>query len=521
MKKTIFFILFLFYLKNVIGQELVKTTVFEKTFDVALLNKTLMTQPFLAGDTIVITINETEGRSLAKFTIKDVNSSFERIATNVTTVTERMVVAADTELQFIFDNDFSVKKPLQLKRNISIKIEKEQFIKKEEVAVNDFIETETITIYDTSIEVISADTAFARVLDEKVYLASEIEPNGKSRKAFQITPVVGATYYVYWVGVGKQPIQDYARLQSVLPPDVIALGALEPIDAFALGKIKKIPSGIAGEDVFFSLMTQANQERFLRKQTHKPLFKEKTTVAHGIIDAAYISETAPTYVCLSNDNEVSGIEVMVKIAAVTINRTYGEIIKDTLITITKGFRLNTETMSISEAKTAIQTTEKELAAAWERSVKEFEQAQKSLDSAKVARFQQLEAAQIALDSAYADVQRKEMFVNELTTKEIKERLKTLDTTATNPSGLDDRTVIALRMELEKLLSELDKAKMELQAIENKKRVANGEFLQELKKQSLKNETVKDTKNVVEDTKTIVKDTEKVIEEVKNIIEDNF
>jgi hypothetical protein len=230
-----------------------------------------------------------------------------------------------------------------------------------------------------------------------------------------------------------------------------------------------------------------------------------------MIDASYISETAPTFVCLQNDNEVSSIDVLVKMVAVTINNTYEEIITDSVITIRKVFRLNTDLMSYEEAKAALNKNEKELAAAWIRSNKEFELAQIALDSAKAARGLELQQAAINLEAERQKLSERENYVNALMEERVQQKIAALD-----DSEADSTTVAALRLELEAVLTALQQARKELKQVEQQRSQITKLMQQDLKKTGAKEaEKVVDdaTRKAAEEAGKTVKET--ILEGVEN------
>ncbi len=104
------------------AQELKTTTIVDETFKVSVLEKKLSTYSFLAGDTIVVRISETDGKEMFQFVIEDANSPFKKIAKKQSFIEERIIVAADTEFNFTFSHKPTLKAPLGFKRNIRISI---------------------------------------------------------------------------------------------------------------------------------------------------------------------------------------------------------------------------------------------------------------------------------------------------------------------------------------------------------------------------------------------------------------
>jgi hypothetical protein len=417
---------------------------------------------------------------------------------------ERIVIPTDSDYNITLKQRPMVKSPFGVKRMVTVKIEKEQFIIPEVIEVKDFVETEDIILQNKKIELTQSDTTFMSVFDKKINLGSIIQPGKQTKNAFEIVPVAGATYYVYWIGVGKDAVKDYDFLKNNMPPSWLALGIIEPIEAYAMGKLSKMPTRPEGEDAIFSLGNTKTKNDFLNKASFKPIFQRQGVVAYGIIDASYIPETSPSFICLQNDNEVSSIDVLVKMVAVTINNTYEEIITDSVITIRKVFRLNTDLMSYEEAKAALNKNEKELAAAWIRSNKEFELAQIALDSAKVARSLELQQAALNLEAERQKISERENYVNALMEERVQKKIAALD-----DSEADSATVAALRLELQVVLAELQQARRELKQIEQQR-----SQITKLMQQDLKNAGAKEAEKVVDDaTRKAAEEAGKTVKEM--------
>jgi hypothetical protein len=461
------------------AQELKTTTIVDETFKVSVLEKKLSTYSFLAGDTIVVRISETDGKEMFQFVIEDANSPFKKIAKKQSFIEERIIVAADTEFNFTFSHKPTLKAPLGFKRNIRISIVKEEYYEPEVIAVNDFVETEEVTLYDTTVKIIQSDTTFAPVINEHIILGSVIEPGKQTRKAMELTPVPGATHYVYWIGVGSEAKGDYEQMKSKMPEEWSLLGVIEPIDAYAMGKVRQMPVRPEGEDVYFALVNEYNKGQFLMNQDFEARFQNQGVVTYGIIEALQVPEDERTFICLGNDNEVSSIGVDVKIVAVTINNTYEEIITDTVITVENVFRLNTEAMTIAEAKVEIVKKEKELGAAWIRAYEEHEAAQRALDSAWIARQLELQQAAANLEASWKEVEQKEATVNQVMEAQIQQKIVALESDET----CDSLTLAAMKTELQSLLTDIQKAKGELKEVEQQRQRLNALMQQDIKELS--------------------------------------
>ena len=486
--RLILVVFLLGFLASAKAQELKTTTIVNDTFEVTALKKNLSTYSFLAGDTIVIKISEIEGKELYQFIIQDVNSAFKKIAKNQTVIEEKIIVTADTDFNFIFNHKPTITAPLGFKRTIHIHIVKEEYFIPEVIEVNDFVETTEVVLYDTINKLIQSDTTFAPVTNEEISLSSAIEPGKQTRKTIELTPVPGATYYVYWIGVGGKVKKDYEQVRMNMPLEWAALGILEPIEAFAMGKIRQMPTQPEGEDVFFALADVQNKKFFESKKSFQSRFQRQGIVAYGIIDGKLVPENEQTFICLANDNAVSPIEVGVKIIAVTINNTYEEIIKDTVITVQKVFRLNTEAMTIIEARSEIIKKEKELGAAWIRAYEEHKAAQKALDAAWEVRQLELQQAAANLEASWLDVKQKEETVNEVLETQIQEKIVALESDAT----CDSTTMAVMKGELQTLLDEIKKARAELEEVELRRKQLN-----ELIEKDIKEVTEESAKRAME------------------------
>lgn len=131
--------------------------------------------------------------------------------------------------------------------------------------------------------------------------------------------------WAYWVGVGTEASDAWKK--NVGTAGKIVKGAAQlfttPLGAFAIGAVTSLvlPTPGSGEDVYYSITNDIGKEGFMAGVDYK-------VFGNGVGVAGYQKFTAEglcqgTYfVCLLNDNNVTPIDVNVKVVAIIETRKY-------------------------------------------------------------------------------------------------------------------------------------------------------------------------------------------------------
>lgn len=453
----LFVVISVFLYTSVFGQQIDTTLQTKHTLEIPLFKKNVISESLSIGDSILLSFKEVNNYPIGRFQIASLSSPLIKEAKKITNYEELIILPQDETYELSFNRRLPLKKIFK-KRKVHITFEKLTYIPP--VKVNDFVEHDTIFYYDTTQQLVFSDTTFEKLFDGQNYVASVIEPGKKTTVSFEVNPLEDADFYVFWIGVGKEAFETYETLGSNMPPIWSEVGITEAVEAYGVGKMKQLPNNKKGEDVLFAFTNKTNEARFRQKKSYSAIYpKQKAKVAYGKIPAYQIPSDAPFYICLHNDNQVSGINVYAKVLAVMVDNEYEEVITDSMVVVRNVFKLNVNDLSTAEAKLQVLQTQKELDAAWLRTEAEFAEAYRLLDSMKTMRFMELKKAQENIYTAIDDLERKETELDSLTQVEIRNRIKGLEN-----SSLDSSDVNLLRSEMMELLKELKAAKEELQEL---------------------------------------------------------
>lgn len=129
--------------------------------------------------------------------------------------------------------------------------------------------------------------------------------------------------WAYWVGVGEEANsawKENAKIISGLAKGIVGVYT-SPLGALAVGQVTNLLLPQIGEDVTYALTDKTNTELFLQGNPYRPY-------DHGKGVAGYKSFTNPLlcqgtyYVCLHNDNIMTGINVEIKAIAIIETNVY-------------------------------------------------------------------------------------------------------------------------------------------------------------------------------------------------------
>lgn len=127
------------------------------------------------------------------------------------------------------------------------------------------------------------------------------------------------TAWSYYIGVDQAGIQAYANAASNFMNAATSYNS-DPVAALAIGIFSFLTTVQSGENVQYWIVDEANRDLLLHKQ-------EFESIASGDVINDFARITNPLkgnyFLCMTNDNPLSAIEVIVKISAVKIQNHYG------------------------------------------------------------------------------------------------------------------------------------------------------------------------------------------------------
>ena len=120
----------------------------------------------------------------------------------------------------------------------------------------------------------------------------------------------------YYIGVDQAGQQTYEKATKELMTNssslISKISGFSPLGALALGITSYLPQIQGGEDIDFSIVPGENVNLFLNNQPYQYIKKGKV-----INDFAKMAPyPGVLHMCLSNDNAITGVTVLVKISAV-------------------------------------------------------------------------------------------------------------------------------------------------------------------------------------------------------------
>ncbi len=170
---------------------------------------------------------------------------------------------------------------------------------------------------------VKADTTVQDLTNQVAKVHSGGNLNG-NKNVINFTLPDNTASWSYYVGVdqaGNQALQDAtAQLSKVAAPIIKRIPGYGPMAALALGAACYIAKIQSGEDIDY-IVTDANNATLFNSGAACSAYKR------GKVINDFSKMNAPLkgmcFICLSNDNAVTGVQVTVKVTAVCVNETWG------------------------------------------------------------------------------------------------------------------------------------------------------------------------------------------------------
>lgn len=182
------------------------------------------------------------------------------------------------------------------------------------------------TIYKEKEEkyLIRKDTSIVNLLDQVSKVHSQTNMNGNTSTAKFKLPqnTVSWAYYIDVEQAGQKAFQEAASNLARLAPKIAAIPEVGPVAAIALGVTGLLPTIQNGEDINFYITDYDNAQLFLSREPFNAL-------REGLIINAFGKMTPNPdyngyyYICLHNDNAVTGVSVTLKVSAIVVKEEWG------------------------------------------------------------------------------------------------------------------------------------------------------------------------------------------------------
>lgn len=136
------------------------------------------------------------------------------------------------------------------------------------------------------------------------------------------------TSWAYWIGVGDESSQVYAR--NVKAIGEVAQGVVSfyttPLGGLAVGAVTDLMIPIQGEDVYYAFISNSEEcQKFLSGNSFLQWNKGKGVASYG----AYSTHLNDSFfIGLNNDNNTLGIDVNIKISVIREIKTFKDVTYD-------------------------------------------------------------------------------------------------------------------------------------------------------------------------------------------------
>ena len=120
------------------------------------------------------------------------------------------------------------------------------------------ISVEWDILYETTY-VSTIESSFVRedTIPEEI-VNTQTKISAGSTSSIQISLPKNTSYWVYWIGVGKEAVEGLQKMASYLPEAASVLGITDPVIAFALGFISQLFTLNKGYDINYCFLSQTS-----------------------------------------------------------------------------------------------------------------------------------------------------------------------------------------------------------------------------------------------------------------------
>lgn len=181
------------------------------------------------------------------------------------------------------------------------------------------------TSYTTTQEryLIKADTSVSHVTEEIAKVHSQGNLNG-NKTTFNFTLPENTVAWSYYIGVDQAGQEVYEKATQQLArhaaPMLARIPGYGPLAALALEGASYLSQLQSGEDIDFYIVEGDNVTNFLNGQQFSYIKNGKVINDYSSMKTNFKGNY---YVCLYNDNAITGVTVAVKIHAIVVNKQYG------------------------------------------------------------------------------------------------------------------------------------------------------------------------------------------------------
>jgi len=293
----------------------------ESTLKVSAFGEEVFYYGLAEGDQLIFNFEEVNGKELKELEITELPSSSKFMDYKTKKVENKTLTITKTGIyKFRFANSALTGRICKFKIQ---RIPANETTKKFNTNVywKDIFDT-TYTM-EQERYLVKADTIISNLTDQVAKVHSVGNVNG-NRTSFNFTIPENTIAWSYYIGVDQAGMQAFEKatkdLSKSVCPILFRMPGYGPMAALALGGVSYLSQIQSGEDIDFYIVDNNNVNLFLQNQQFSYIRK-------GKVVNDYSKMAAPLYgmynMCLSNDNAVLGVDVLVKITAVIVNKQWG------------------------------------------------------------------------------------------------------------------------------------------------------------------------------------------------------
>ncbi|MGB0929191.1 MAG: hypothetical protein ACPGVB_00350 [Chitinophagales bacterium] len=419
------------------GEKVLIKTVLDTTFRIGMFGNFEIPYTFAQDDEILFSFTEQNGNELSLLQIQEPSAELNMQAKNVITIEDKFInISEKGEHILLFKQNPYFGISTFKKRDCQVKIKKI-------IPVKDFVVIDTSYIPQPR-KLVKVDSTYQTFLDTMVYVASELNVNNSDRTSIPVFFPPETTYWSYWIGADKVAINNYNSYEKLVVEDWQEAKISSAMEAYTLGNITYFPVNLQGETTSYFFTDEGNKNRFEQKQTYTKFSNIKNgqqiRADYAKMQKSGIADTM--YMCFLNKNNVSGVNVYLKMAALKLKYEYEEQ-EDSMVITKKALTINTDAMSIEAAKDSVEQLKKDMIDAAKKVEEEYKADLAKLDSTKAGKLSQLDQTQKSLDAEE---------------KRLEERDAALTQETATPKEDYIKEVFALRDKLSKAEKELESLK---------------------------------------------------------------
>jgi hypothetical protein len=315
------------------AQNQAPVVVFESTLKVSGMGEEVFYYGFKAGDQLVIDLEEVKGKELKEFEVSEYPSSSKFMDYKTKKISGKTIQIQSTAIY-----KFRLSNSAISGRICRIKLQR---IPADALAFNTTVnwKAQYDTTYFTENEkyLISRDTAVESIIPQAIErVHSQTATNGKPNKStIFFTLPQGAISWSYYLGVGKDSEEVFAKAEAKAKQSKAQLQAgaklanglskLDPTGSMVMASIAMqgmATFGVANlaDNIQYWVTDQPNAQLFMAGQPFNTYQQGNGPLCYGQMKAPL---AGMVYLCLLNDNIREGIDVNIRVSAVTVKEQWG------------------------------------------------------------------------------------------------------------------------------------------------------------------------------------------------------